>query len=209
MAQGRPDVPTALKRAVLVEAGHRCAIPTCRHPTVELAHIVPWARIQEHTFDNLIALCPTCHTRFDKGEIDKRSMLQYKANLEVLNHRYTDVERQLLKVLLHNLEFATEGDVAERVDVTEGAVRPPQELLRNILEHVVVSMGVRIHSSMSWMLSNLLGDGIVELKPVGDVVDSSKGVVKLESPADLSTSFISLTPKGREFIKNWKDAQPI
>ncbi len=37
----RDVVPTEVKRAVLVEAGHRCAIPTCRATTTEIAHIVP------------------------------------------------------------------------------------------------------------------------------------------------------------------------
>ncbi|WP_261562884.1 tetratricopeptide repeat protein [Frankia tisae] len=70
-----------MKREVLVEAGHRCAIPTCKATTTEIAHIVPWEKVREHTFENLIALCPNCHTRFDKGDIDRRSMQQYKANL--------------------------------------------------------------------------------------------------------------------------------
>jgi hypothetical protein len=77
----RPAIPAELTRRVLVEAGHRCAIPTCRHPTTEIAHIVPWSRVREHTFDNLIALCPTCHARYDKGEIDRKSMRMYKAQL--------------------------------------------------------------------------------------------------------------------------------
>ena len=46
------------KREDLVEADHRCAIPTCRQTPVEIHHIVPLARVHEHTFDNLIALCP-------------------------------------------------------------------------------------------------------------------------------------------------------
>ncbi|WP_372505856.1 HNH endonuclease [Streptomyces malaysiensis] len=97
MPQDRPDIPAAMKRAVLVEAGHRCAIPTCRQVPVELAHITPWAKVREHSFDNLIALCPTCHTRYDDGAIDRLSMLQYKANLTVVNSRYTDLERQVLE----------------------------------------------------------------------------------------------------------------
>ena len=70
----RPPIPAELERAVLIECGHRCAIPTCRQVPVELAHIIPWSRCKAHTFDNLIALCPTCHTRYDHGEIDRKSM---------------------------------------------------------------------------------------------------------------------------------------
>lgn len=74
---------------MLVEAGHRCAIPTCLASPVVIAHIVPWAKVREHAFPNLIALCPTCHARYDRGEIDRQSMLQYKANLAALNSRYS------------------------------------------------------------------------------------------------------------------------
>lgn len=92
----RPAVPAAIQRQVLVEAGHRCAIPVCRQVPIELAHIVPWHQCQEHTFENLIALCPTCHTRYDKGDIDRKSMLIYKQNLGLINSRYGDVERRLM-----------------------------------------------------------------------------------------------------------------
>ncbi|MFG2195853.1 HNH endonuclease [Streptomyces sp. NPDC048639] len=81
MPDNRPAVPRQLARDLLVEAGHRCAISTCRATTLELAHITPWVKTRAHDFDNMIALCPNCHTRFDKGEIDRLSMLQYKAEL--------------------------------------------------------------------------------------------------------------------------------
>jgi 5-methylcytosine-specific restriction endonuclease McrA len=92
----RRTISNQLKRDVLVEAGHRCAIHTCRHPTTEIAHIVPYSDVSEHTFDNLIALCPTCHTRYDKGEIDRKSMLQYKVNLSTINYGYGDLEKRIL-----------------------------------------------------------------------------------------------------------------
>ena len=93
----RPAIPTKIKRAVLVEAGHRCAIPTCRQTPVELAHIIPWSKVKEHAFENLIALCPTCHTRFDRGDIDKLSIEQYKSNLALINDRYNDLEIRILE----------------------------------------------------------------------------------------------------------------
>jgi hypothetical protein len=37
----RPPIPSELYRAVLIEAGHRCAIPTCRQIPIEIAHIMP------------------------------------------------------------------------------------------------------------------------------------------------------------------------
>ena len=102
MADSRAPIPRELKRRVLVEAGHRCAIPTCRATTTELAHITPWAECKVHEFSNLIALCPNCHTRFDRGEIDRKSMTIYKANLGLLNGRYSDFERRMLEDLVQS-----------------------------------------------------------------------------------------------------------
>ncbi len=88
----RPPIPRPLERQVLVEAGHRCAIPTCKQPTTVIAHIVPWVQVKEHTFDNLIALCPNCHTRYDKGEIDRKAMREYKQQLAQVSSNLTTLE---------------------------------------------------------------------------------------------------------------------
>lgn len=96
----RYAVPAKVVRAVLVEAGHRCAIPTCRATTTEIAHLVPWAETQDNSFENLIALCPNCHTRYDqKKEIDRLAMKMYKHNLGILTNRYGEFERRLFEVL--------------------------------------------------------------------------------------------------------------
>jgi HNH endonuclease len=102
MPEGREQIPAPTKRAVLVEAGHRCAIPTCRQVPVEIAHITPYARTKDNRFENLIALCPTCHTRFDTGQIDRPSMRQYKANLSVISSRYSDLERRVIEHFVNN-----------------------------------------------------------------------------------------------------------
>jgi hypothetical protein len=77
----RPAIPEDLRRRILVEAGHRCAIHTCRHPDVDVHHIVPWETCKDHAYDNLIALCPNCHRRAGSGEIDRKSLRMYKAKL--------------------------------------------------------------------------------------------------------------------------------
>ncbi|MBM5573688.1 HNH endonuclease [Deefgea sp. CFH1-16] len=101
----RDSIPAEIRRAVLVEAGHRCAIPTCRATTTEIAHIVPWAESHDHSFENLIALCPNCHTRFDqKKEMDRLAVKMYKHNLGILNNRYGEFERRLFEVLAKSNE---------------------------------------------------------------------------------------------------------
>ncbi len=102
MAERRPRIPRELVREVLVEAGHRCAIPTCRGVPTEIAHIDPWSKVQEHTFENLITLCANCHSRYDRGEIDRKAMRMYKHNLGLISGRYGETERRLLDLFVRN-----------------------------------------------------------------------------------------------------------
>lgn len=179
MAEGRPDIPTAIRREVLVEAGHRCAIPTCRQTPVELAHITPWAKVREHRFENLIALCPTCHTRFDDGAIDRRAMLQYKANLGLLNSRYTQIERQLLLALTRHRALRDE----------RGEWRTD---LPNPIANLVTYGAVYIPFGMLWTVASLIDDGLV-------------GVEGLNT--DVLT--LHLTSAGAELVSRWVDAEPL
>ncbi|MFE1731669.1 HNH endonuclease [Streptomyces bacillaris] len=190
MTQDRPEIPAALKRAVLVEAGHRCAIPTCRQTPVQLAHIKPWAKVKEHTFGNLIALCPTCHARYDRGEIDRLSMLQYKENLEIVNNRYTETERQLLKVFLRKwqlLDAVRDGESRQHAFTSMTGVSPRFTQLG----------GIQIHQAMWWTISNLLEDGLVETSELWPALEETNTVV------------ISLTEQGTRFLRRWAEAEPI
>lgn len=92
----RPPIPADIKRRVLVEAGHRCAIPTCRYIETELHHIVPWSQCKAHEYDNLIALCANCHRRADRGEIDRKALLLYKFNLRFAHDKFSQLEMDVL-----------------------------------------------------------------------------------------------------------------
>jgi hypothetical protein len=103
MPQGRPDIPSDLKRALMVEAGHRCAIPTCRAVApLEFEHIVDWSKTGKHEFDNMIVLCASCHglkvEGADAGKLDRKALRQYKANLRIIGGRYGGgIERHILE----------------------------------------------------------------------------------------------------------------
>ncbi len=98
------NIPENIRRAVLVEAGHRCAISTCKATTMEIHHIIPFAETQNNNFENLIALCPNCHTRYHNGEIDRKAIEMYKGNLSILNHRYGEFERRIFDYIVKSGE---------------------------------------------------------------------------------------------------------
>src|ERR1043165_9906774 len=95
----RPAIPVPLRRRVLVEAGHRCAIPTCRYIDVDVHHIIPWETCHEHKYENLIALCPNCHRRAGSEEIDRKSLRMYKANLRFAHDKFSQFEIDVLFAL--------------------------------------------------------------------------------------------------------------
>jgi hypothetical protein len=75
----RPAIPAEIRRQILVEAGHRCAIQTCRNSAnVDIHHIIPWEIRQDHSPVNLIALCPNCHRLAHDGTIDRKALMKYK-----------------------------------------------------------------------------------------------------------------------------------
>ena len=76
---GRPAIPVEIKRDVLFEARHRCAV--CCEPTpLERAHIRAWSKSQDHSVANLIALCANCHARADSEKWGEEYLGRYKKN---------------------------------------------------------------------------------------------------------------------------------
>jgi hypothetical protein len=140
----RPAIPADLKRRVLIEAGHRCAIPTCRFPTTEIAHIQPWAKVKEHKYENLIALCPNCHRRAHRGEIDAESLKIYKRILQRLTDRYDRFELNVLNELRQGRQVVMAGNmlllVKNLLDEELIAVRGGGVIIEGIPSNAIVTL---------------------------------------------------------------------
>lgn len=110
MSSERIPIPAALERALMIEAGYRCAIPTCRtSQPLEIEHIDDYAKVKEHTFENMIVLCRNCHGMKGSGprSLDRKALKQLKANLGHINHRYNDTERRILEHFARNPDEKT------------------------------------------------------------------------------------------------------
>ena len=77
MADSRPAIPIETQREVLFEARHHCAV-CCFALSLELAHVIPWRTSKDHRKENLIALCPNCHTTADNEKWAKKYFEKYK-----------------------------------------------------------------------------------------------------------------------------------
>src|ERR1700722_11504202 len=83
-------LPREMRQKVVDEAGSVCACAATRHldsftgtgATLEVHHIEPFRLVHEHRFENLVALCPNCHRRADRGEITSWVLTQLKQTLK-------------------------------------------------------------------------------------------------------------------------------
>jgi len=83
----RTRIPSATRSAVLLEAAYKCANPVCRHVlTLELHHIV-WVKDKGgNAPENLLALCPNCHSLHTAGHIPADAIVIWKGSLVSLNN---------------------------------------------------------------------------------------------------------------------------
>jgi type I restriction enzyme R subunit len=77
MPAGRPAIPVEVRREVLFQARHQCAV-CCEPIPLEYAHIIPWHETKDHSEANLVALCANCHGRADKEGWGAQMLKQYK-----------------------------------------------------------------------------------------------------------------------------------
>ena len=68
----RPPIPRDLETQVRQRCGFGCVICGC--PIYDYDHIVDYAEVKEHTFDNLVLLCPTCHRKKKKGLLTRNKI---------------------------------------------------------------------------------------------------------------------------------------
>jgi hypothetical protein len=148
----RAAIPQDLKRRILVEAGHRCAIPTCRMSNPEIAHIIPYCEDQEYKYENLIALCPNCHARADRGEIDRKSLRMYKRIIQRLTDRYERFELTVLDELRQGHPVILAGNMTL--------------LIKNLLDEELVKLDT-IVGRMNFIMGNITANVQVVLTQKG------------------------------------------
>lgn len=119
----RKAIEENIKRKLYAESMGRCMNPKCEKELflngdiAEKAHIIPHCDTADNSFENLILLCPNCHTNFDKNSA-------FKAE-EVKNWKIKRQE-QLSKI------FAQEFDTFKKL---EEVVKPILQENRAIYEN--------------------------------------------------------------------------
>jgi hypothetical protein len=107
----RKKIPLDIRKLVLHEGGYLCGNPVCRTPlTLDIHHLDPVSNGGSDAPDNLLALCPNCHTSHHYGRIPAESLRAWKMLLLALNEAF---DRKSVDILLalHRLgDLTVTGD---------------------------------------------------------------------------------------------------
>lgn len=86
----------------MIEAGYRCGVPTCRNIlAIDLHHLEQVSEGGGNETANLLALCPTCHALYHRGNYSKEAIYAWKQVLVslsfALDHETVDLMLFLYK----------------------------------------------------------------------------------------------------------------
>ena len=117
----RKQIPDNVKRRLWAESMGRCMNPDCLltlfindKDIAEQAHIVPYNKTQDNTFENLVILCPNCHTTFDKvngfdiNNIKNWRKIRQEEVEKYFNKKYSsfeELEENIVPLLNENREI--------------------------------------------------------------------------------------------------------
>lgn len=178
VATKRKKIPDPIRRAVLLEAGYSCANPVCHVPLLHAHHIDYVESGGENTEDNLIALCPNCHTMVHNKIIPTEAVKTWKTMLIAANHAWT-------KETLNNLLFL-DTQLSESLFLTgDGVVR---------FSDLIIS-GLAEAKPVTWIgdTSNLISIALPNPYPT-PASEMTKSAFK-----------VRLTGKGKALVSAWKE----
>ena len=117
----RKSISVNVERRLYAESMGRCMNPACKKElfrvngdVIEKAHIDPYCKTSDNTYENLVVLCPTCHRDFDKNyafnpeevklwkETRKQELEKYFA---VKYSSFDKLKEQVVPLLLENLSI--------------------------------------------------------------------------------------------------------
>jgi hypothetical protein len=148
------EINEQVKRKLYAESMGRCMNPDCQEELfkdngdiIEKAHIIPFCDTSDNSFENLIILCPNCHTNFDKNSafsLDEVKMWKQIRRQEfdrIFSKKYAtfdDLSKKVAPLLLENKTIYENyylGDKKELWDDFEGKILANNRKLRKILEN--------------------------------------------------------------------------
>jgi len=107
-----------MQKAIFQQFGSKC--PFCNErevATLQIHHIEPYADVQEHTFENLLLVCASCHEKVGEGIISLREVHRAKFIAEQSVSVESDMQKSLGQQTVM-VSGNNHGMVANNISVT-------------------------------------------------------------------------------------------
>lgn len=215
MSKNRPAISIDIRREVLFEARHHCAV-CCNALPLEQAHVIPWRTSHEHSVANLIALCANCHSRADGEKWGATVLSKYKQNPCILA-RKTNAPEGTNAHLVQLLEMHVQKKFEEMLQLAPSLASSLEAYAGTPGQIQVKSVEPADSSKVTLQVPNDAAEKILEGFRQKDPVliaflDDIKllGVTVLEEPASLPMETISnaINLTG-PFYTTYKAAKPF
>lgn len=202
----RKTIPIDVERKLYAESMGRCMNPDCqvelfrkKGNVVEKAHITPYCKTADNDYENLVILCPTCHTDFDKNDaFDPEQVKQWKqirrAELEKLFGKeyatFEELQRQVAPILSENksiYENYYQGEQKELWDAFEGKVLANNRKLKTLLEN---NLGlIQRHTEKVYSNLALIEKLFAHIEEFEVTRGSSEKIRQVLFPAEINSMF--------------------
>ena len=190
----RTKIPHNIINSVLIEAGYRCAVPTCRNIlAIDMHHIIEVKDGGPNEPSHLLALCPTCHALYTRGTIPKEAINAWKTMLVTLSHAF-DQESISNLLFLHVTEKQFHANLSKfKTNVDEVMTRHlnGQPVGKEKAQNLLIEMNMLIVS----------GDGVLKFSHLIASGLAQYNVVVIEATNILY--HVELTQKGRQIVNSW------
>ena len=149
----REEINESVKRRLYAESMGRCMNPNCQEELfilngdmIEKAHIIPYCDTVDNSFENLIVLCPNCHTNFDKNKLfnkdEVKNWKQIRKNQfdRIFAKKYAtfdELSSEVAPLLLENKKIYEDyylGDQKELWAKFEGKILANNRMLSKIIK---------------------------------------------------------------------------
>lgn len=149
----RKSISAVVERRIYTESMGRCMNPKCQtelfkegRDIMEKAHIIPYCKTAENSYENLIILCPNCHTNFDKNnafnidEVKKWKKIradEFKRFFSKEYDNFEDLKSKVVPLLLDNraiFENYYLGNKRNLWNSIEGKILSNNGIIREVLK---------------------------------------------------------------------------
>lgn len=147
------SIDTNVERKIYAESMGRCMNPKCKvelfkegGDIMEKAHIIPYCDTKDNSFENLIILCPNCHTNFDKNNAFTRDEVkkwkeirgdEFKRFFSKEYNNFEDLNSEVVPLLLRNQaifqNYYLKGE-KKLWDKFEGEILSNNGIIRSVLK---------------------------------------------------------------------------